>query len=74
MREEYLGASQGASILDFDGHGEILVETSDSLKALMEDPYYKEVVEPDEAKLIDKQSVRRTVGYEEVWVQDGKVV
>lgn len=40
----------------------------------MEDPYHKEVVQPDEAKLVDRQSVRRTVGYEEVWVQDRKVV
>lgn len=40
----------------------------------MEDPYYKEVVEPDEAKLINKQSVRHIVGYEEVWIEDGKLV
>ena len=40
----------------------------------MEDPYYKEVVEKDEYKLLDKASVTRTVGYEEVWVKDGEVV
>lgn len=34
MREEYLGVSEGAPILDFDGHAEVLVETPNSLKAL----------------------------------------
>ncbi|KAF9886601.1 hypothetical protein FE257_011241 [Aspergillus nanangensis] len=74
MREQYFGGAEGVHTLDFDGHGEVLVEDPDTLKALIEDPYFKDVVEPDEERFIDKASRRRTVGYEEIWVRDGKVV
>ena len=74
MREQILGVRDDVDILDFDGHAEIVVPNEDCLKALVEDPYYKEVVEKDEFKLLDKASVTRTVGYEEVWVKDGEVV
>ena len=74
MREQILGVRDDVDILDFDGHAEIVVPNEGCLKALVEDPYYKEVVEKDEFKLLDKASVTRTVGYEEVWVKDGEVV
>ena len=74
MREQVLGVRDDVNILDFDGHAEIVVPNEDCLKALVDDPYYKEVVEKDEFKLLDKASVTRTVGYEEVWVKDGEVV
>ncbi len=39
-----------------------------------EDPYYKEVVFPDEEKLFEWETAKWSVGWEEVWVEDGKVV
>lgn len=74
MREQVLGVGDDVNILDFDGHAEIVVPNEDCLKALVDDPYYKDVVEKDEFKLLDKASVTRIVSYEEVWVKDGEVV
>lgn len=74
MREQVLGVRDDVNVLDFDGHAEIVVPNKDCLKALVDDPYYKDVVEKDEFKLLDKASVTRTVSYEEVWVKDGEVV
>ncbi|KAA8645023.1 hypothetical protein EYZ11_012838 [Aspergillus tanneri] len=69
MAAEYLGQHGGGDqVLDFDGHAEVLLDNWDILDRLRADPYYKDVVEPSEAKLIDKGSVKRRVGYEEVWV------
>ncbi|EED11985.1 conserved hypothetical protein [Talaromyces stipitatus ATCC 10500] len=70
----HIGPAAAPSTLDFDGHAEILVDSLDIIKALQEDPYYKAVIEPDESNLIDFQSVRHIIGYEEVWVLDGKAV
>ena len=39
-----------------------------------EDPYYASHIAPDEDKLFDWESARWTVGWEEVYVKDGKVV
>ncbi|PWY96734.1 hypothetical protein BO94DRAFT_481773 [Aspergillus sclerotioniger CBS 115572] len=72
MASEYLGG--GDQGLEFDGHAEVLLESWDILARLRADPYYQEVVEPSENKLIDKGSVKRRVGYEEIWVTEGKAV
>ena len=60
-------------MIDFDGHVELLVPTIECLKNALADPYYKEAVEPDEAKFLDPPNCSRTVGWEEVYVLDGKV-
>ena len=39
-----------------------------------EDPYYEKVVPPDEAELFEWETARLTVGWEEVYVQDGQVL
>ena len=75
MAQQYLGQGPADShqvMASFDGHAEIVLENWEILSRLRADPYYQEVVEPSEAKLIDKASVVRRVGYEEVWVSDGK--
>ncbi|OJJ68350.1 hypothetical protein ASPBRDRAFT_47290 [Aspergillus brasiliensis CBS 101740] len=77
MAEEYLGQSRAGAdqgMEFFDGHAEILVEDWGILGRLRADPYYLEVVEPSETRLIDKASTVRRVGYEEVWVSEGKAV
>ncbi|XRM42242.1 hypothetical protein ABZX51_005466 [Aspergillus tubingensis] len=75
MAQQYLGQRPAAGdqvMASFDGHAEILLENWGILSHLR-DPYYQEVVELSEAKLTDKASdVVRRVGYEEVWVSDGK--
>lgn len=73
MSHEYLG-TDGDVALDFDGHAEVLLESWDILAKLRDDRYYEEVMKPSEEKLIDQSSVRRRVGYEEVWVCDGKAI
>ncbi|GKZ71935.1 hypothetical protein AnigIFM50267_007981 [Aspergillus niger] len=77
VAKQYLGqehAGGGHVMESFDGHAEILLESWDILGRLRADPYYVEVVEPSEVTLIDKASVVRRVGYEEVWVAEGKAV
>lgn len=39
-----------------------------------EDPYYAEAIAPDEDKLFEWESACWTVGWEEVYVKDGKAV
>ena len=43
------------------------------MKAALADPYYKRVVEGDEAKFLDPPNCSRTVGWEEVYVLDNKI-
>ena len=50
------------------------VENLDILRKLVEDNFFSEFAKPDEANLVDLSSVRRTIGYEEVHVDQGKVV
>jgi hypothetical protein len=69
-----LGIHDTAGILDFDGVAEVTVENLDILRKLVEDNFFSEFATPDEADLVDLSSVRRTIGYEEVHVDQGKVV
>ncbi|KIW89477.1 uncharacterized protein Z519_09633 [Cladophialophora bantiana CBS 173.52] len=65
---------QNAKKLDFDGVGEFLMPEISCFQRAREDPYYTEVIAPDEDKLFDWGSVEWTVGWEEVYIKDGKVV
>ncbi|THY26956.1 hypothetical protein D6D01_04261 [Aureobasidium pullulans] len=65
---------QGPSqIAEFDGYVELTVPSIEALKRAFDDPFYKSHVAPDEAVFIDAQGTRRTFGYEEVYINDGKV-
>lgn len=48
--------SEGGTVglIEFDGIAMFLVPSLDSFKAAVEDPYYLNVVEPDEHNLMDK--------------------
>jgi prepilin-type processing-associated H-X9-DG protein len=74
MTSQILGIHDGAGILYFDGHAEVTVPNLDVLKKLVEDNFFSEFAKPDEAALMDLNSVRRTIGYEEIHVDHGKVV
>ena len=69
-----LGVHDDASILDFDGHAEVVVPDIGVLKKLVEDSFFEEFARPDQERLVDMKSVMRRVGYEEIYVENGRVV
>lgn len=50
-----------AGLVEFDGIAMFLVPSLDRFKAAVEDPYYLNVVEPDEHNLMDKSAPGRGV-------------
>ena len=46
----------------------------DCIANALNDPFYREVVVPDEEKFISARSCQRTVGYEECFIKDNRVV
>ena len=74
MQATALGLHDATDFLDFDGHGECLIESPEVLQKLIQDPYFKEEIKSDEDKLIDKTKTMRRVGWEEVFIQNGKAV
>ena len=69
-----LGTHANANILDFDGHAELVFPNIDLLKKLVGDNFFEEFAKLDGEPLVDLNNVMQTVGYEEVYVEDGKVV
>ncbi|OAG38794.1 hypothetical protein AYO21_06989 [Fonsecaea monophora] len=67
-------ALQGVKKLNFDGIGEFLMPDVSCFHKAREDPYYAEVIAPDEDKLFDWNTAEWTIGWEEVYIKDGKVV
>ena len=74
MAASTLGVHDNTGWLDFDGHAECLFESPEVLQRLGQDHFFKEKVDPDEDKLIDKSKTMKRVGYEEVWVREGRAV
>lgn len=68
---EYLGAD---SIANWDGHVQLYVPSLDCIANALNDPFYKEVVIPDEDKFISAKSCMRTAGYEECFIMNNRVV
>lgn len=64
------------TVVDYDGFVEMWVRESNftCLDRAREDPYYREVVEPDEKKFFDLEKSQVIVGWEECYVEDGKVL
>ena len=60
--------------MDFDGHAELVFPNIDLLKKLVGDKFFEEFAKLDSEPLVDLNKVMQTVGYEEVYVEDGKVV
>lgn len=61
-------------IADYDGFVELLMPDLSCYEKMIQDPYYKDVMVPDEMEFADWSSSKITIGWEEVYVQDGKVV
>ena len=74
MSRQALGIHDNAGMLDFDGHAEVVVPNIDVLKNLVEDDFFAQFATPDEEALVDMSSVMRSIGYEEIHVENGKVV
>ena len=74
MCTQALGIHDDASILDFDGHAEVVVPNIDVLRKLVEDNFFSEFAMPDGEALLDMNSVMRTFGCEENHVENGKAV
>lgn len=74
MSTQALGIYDDAKILDFDGHAEVVVPNIDVLKKLVEDNFFSAFAKPDEEALVDIDSVMRTIGYEEIHVENGRAV
>lgn len=68
---EYLGAD---SIAKWDGHVQLYVPSLDCIANALNDPFYKDVVVPDEDKFISTKSCMRTAGYEECFIMNNRVV
>lgn len=61
-------------ILDFDGIVELVVPNVEALQNALADPVYRDKVQPDEEAFIDGAKSFRSVGYEQVYIADGKVL
>jgi hypothetical protein len=58
----------------YDGVAEFLVHDMMDIKRSRLDPYYLDIVVPDEKKFFDVTDTDCTVGWEEVFIEDGKLV
>jgi len=67
------GLSQ-ANIADYDGLMELTMPSLSCFDEAQKDPYYLEVVAPDELKFADVPRTKILIGWEEVYVKDGKKV
>lgn len=63
-----------AKIPDYDGFVEIFVPDLGCYEEAMADQYYKDVITPDEMEFADMARSKVIVGWEELYVDDGKVV
>lgn len=74
MGTQAVGIHDDAKTLDFDGHAEVVVPNIDVLKKMVEDDFFSQFAQPDEEALVDMDSVMRTIGYEEIHVENGRAV
>lgn len=64
----------GRSPLAYDGMGDFWVRKYEDFEAAFLDPYYQEVIQPDEKELIDMESIAVTIGVEYVVIEEGEIV
>lgn len=64
----------GAVVAPFDGYVEFMVHSPEDLWKATSDPEYPVKMQPDEQYMFDHGKMQVTVGWVEVYVQDGKVV
>lgn len=64
----------GRSPLSYDGMADFYVRKYEDFEALFLDPYYQEVVQPDEKKLFCMDTMSVTIGVEYVAIDKGEMV
>ena len=76
MRDLAGGFAQqiGWELSTYDGHVEFIIRSMGDLYRAVQDPEYPEKIAPDERYLLDPSTSTVTVGWEEVYVLEGKVV
>lgn len=60
--------------LSYDGMADFYVKRYEDFEKAYEDPYYKNVVKPDEAYLFDVENMRVMVGTETCVIEGGHIV
>ena len=65
---------KGLPTLEYDGVAEFLMPDASCFHKARQDPYYEQFVMPDENELFEWETVQWTVGWEEVYIENGKVV
>ena len=63
-----------SSGVDYDGFVELLMPELSCYERALEDQYYKDVIGPDDVYFADMERSKIVVGWEEVYIADGKVV
>lgn len=66
-----MSEATGRPMFGYDGSGDFYVKKYEDFEAAFLDPYYQEVIRPDELKLIDPETVSVTIGYEYCVIEDG---
>lgn len=62
------------SVTPYDGVAEFIVRDIMDIRRSQEDPFYLKEVRDDEAKFFDVAGAHWTIGWEEVFVEDNKIV
>jgi aspartokinase-like uncharacterized kinase len=65
---------QGLAVTPYDGVAEFIVKDIDGIKRSRDDPLFIKEIRADEEKFFDPQGMAWTIGWEEVYVVDGKIV
>ncbi|KAJ4349194.1 hypothetical protein N0V95_004777 [Ascochyta clinopodiicola] len=60
--------------LSYDGMADFYVRKYEDFEKAYEDPYYKDVVKPDEEYLFDVENMRVMVGTETCVIEDAEIV
>ncbi|KAI1039439.1 hypothetical protein LB505_002602 [Fusarium chuoi] len=63
-----------APVLEFDGAAEFWVPTMETFQAMGSDPFYRDVITPDENNFIDHSSMRMIVGFDYIMVDNQNAV
>jgi hypothetical protein len=64
----------GRAPISYDGMADFWVNKYEDFEAAFLDPYYNDVIQPDERRLFDMDTISVTIGVEHVVLEEGKVV
>lgn len=64
----------GRTPLAYDGMGDFYVRKYEDFESAFLDPYYQEIIQPDEKKLICMDTISVTIGVEYIVIEEGKKV